>query len=146
MSEYSEKLKDPRWQKKRLKILERDNFICQDCRDKKKTLHIHHKLYFKDKEPWDIPDEYLITLCEECHENEKIDMKNNCVELILTIKEFGFMAGDIWELIEGFRGLNYHTKFNHRIPYYINHLLANKEKFNSLAELCEKEEREALNG
>ena len=31
---YSEKLKDPRWQKKRLEILERDNFRCQYCGDK----------------------------------------------------------------------------------------------------------------
>jgi len=26
---YSEKLKDPRWQKKRLEILSRDNFTCE---------------------------------------------------------------------------------------------------------------------
>lgn len=30
---YSQKLRDPRWQKKRLEILERDSFTCQHCHD-----------------------------------------------------------------------------------------------------------------
>ena len=42
---YKEKLLDPRWQKKRLEILNRDNFTCQCCGDDKKTLNIHHKYY-----------------------------------------------------------------------------------------------------
>jgi len=46
---YSEKLKDPRWQKKRLKVLERDNWECKQCGEKEETLHIHHLLYDKDK-------------------------------------------------------------------------------------------------
>lgn len=28
---YAEKFKDPRWQKKRLKIMERDNWKCCEC-------------------------------------------------------------------------------------------------------------------
>ena len=64
---YSEKLKDPRWQKKRLEILQRDNFTCQLCGDTETTLHIHHKKYFKNKEPWDINNKYLVTLCKHCH-------------------------------------------------------------------------------
>lgn len=64
---YSEKLKDPRWQKKRLEILERDKFTCQLCGDDETTLHVHHKKYFKNKEPWDINNKYLITLCKYCH-------------------------------------------------------------------------------
>jgi len=63
--DYSGKLKDPRWQKRRLKTFERDNWCCQLCGDDKTTLNIHHKKY--GKEPWDVPDSYLITLCEHCH-------------------------------------------------------------------------------
>ena len=37
-SEYSQKLKDPRWQKKRLQILERDEWNCQICHDNESTL------------------------------------------------------------------------------------------------------------
>jgi len=64
---YSEKLKDPRWQKKRLKILKRDGFKCMCCLNKEKMLSIHHKYYRTDLEPWDYPDKSLITICQECH-------------------------------------------------------------------------------
>ena len=35
---YTELLKDPRWQKKRLEIYERDNFTCNQCKNTKKTV------------------------------------------------------------------------------------------------------------
>lgn len=63
---YIELLKDPRWQKKRLQILERDNWTCQDCYDTTTTLNVHHLHY--GEAPWDVPDGLLITLCEPCHE------------------------------------------------------------------------------
>jgi hypothetical protein len=65
---YAEKLKDPRWQRKRLQILERENFTCEQCEDKTKTLHVHHYYYVKGRDPWDYPDFALAVLCEECHE------------------------------------------------------------------------------
>ena len=64
---YSEKLKDPRWQKKRLEILERDKWMCKNCRSTDKTLHVHHRLYEKGVEPWETKNKYLVTLCDECH-------------------------------------------------------------------------------
>lgn len=64
---YSEKLKDPRWQKKRLEIMQRDNFQCQACCDDKETLHVHHSYYEKGKEPWEYPDDSMRCLCEVCH-------------------------------------------------------------------------------
>jgi hypothetical protein len=64
---YSEKLKDPRWQKKRLEIFERDEFTCRICRNDKETLHAHHRFYQDGVEPWDYPDDVIITLCETCH-------------------------------------------------------------------------------
>ena len=67
MTIYSEKLKDPRWQKKRLKIMNRDKFTCKLCEDVKTTLNVHHKEYIKDNDPWDYPDNLLITLCMDCH-------------------------------------------------------------------------------
>lgn len=62
---YSELLKDPRWQKKRLQIMERDGFACKLCGNKEKTLHVHHLAY--TKKPWDADDKELVTLCESCH-------------------------------------------------------------------------------
>ena len=64
---YKEKFKDPRWQKKRLKILERDDWACQVCFDTESTLNVHHKYYKWKADPWDYPDDALISLCEECH-------------------------------------------------------------------------------
>lgn len=65
---YSQKLKHPKWQKKRLEILQRDNFKCRLCDDDNSTLHIHHLKYIGFKsDPWDIDNDFLITYCEDCH-------------------------------------------------------------------------------
>ena len=76
MKTYSEKLKDPRWQRKRLEIMSRDYFACTECGDHKSTLNVHHWRYKKD--PWEADDNDLTTLCERCHgriENLKKDME-----------------------------------------------------------------------
>jgi hypothetical protein len=65
---YIEKLKDPRWQRKRLQILERDNWTCRSCGDNQGTLHVHHMLYIKNLDPWDYKDGAYQTLCDYCHE------------------------------------------------------------------------------
>lgn len=65
---YAEKLKDPRWQKKRLEIMERDNFTCLMCKSTAQTLNVHHGFYKKNTDPWDYPNETLHTICEECHD------------------------------------------------------------------------------
>lgn len=68
---YAEKLKDPRWQKKRLLICERDGWKCRNCDDASKTLHVHHCHYVKGN-PWDTPDELLLTLCASCHDARQV--------------------------------------------------------------------------
>ncbi len=65
---YHQKLKNPRWQKRRLQIMERDDFACRHCDSKDTTLNVHHAYYEKGKDPWDYEDEMLFTLCEACHE------------------------------------------------------------------------------
>jgi len=67
MRKYSEKLKDPRWQKRRLEIFNRDNWTCQKCGSTTKTLNVHHKGYIYGLDPWEYDDEYLVTVCEDCH-------------------------------------------------------------------------------
>jgi hypothetical protein len=62
---YTEKLKDPRWQKKRLEILQRDEFTCVLCGDKESTLHVHHHTY--SGQPWHIESSKLKTVCSDCH-------------------------------------------------------------------------------
>lgn len=65
---YFDLLKDPQWQKKKSKIMDRDNFQCRECGDGKTTLNVHHTYYTRDAKPWEYPDESLRTLCEKCHE------------------------------------------------------------------------------
>ena len=67
MSTYSEQLQHPKWQKKRLEILQRDNFSCCLCSDKETQLQIHHKRYVNGKDVWDYDSNDLQTLCKRCH-------------------------------------------------------------------------------
>lgn len=69
MALYSEKLKHPRWQKKRLEIFQRDNWRCRQCGDSETELSVHHTAYRKGSAPWDYDGNELITLCVNCHEN-----------------------------------------------------------------------------
>lgn len=67
-TDYAEQRRDPRWQKKRLQIMERDGFKCISCDASDKTLHIHHAYYVKGRMPWEYPNFSLSTMCWECHE------------------------------------------------------------------------------
>lgn len=62
---YKEKLLDPRWQRCRLEILNRDNFRCRYCNDDKTELHVHHLKY--QGEPWEGDLQNKITVCKTCH-------------------------------------------------------------------------------
>lgn len=64
--EYHKALKHPKWQKKRLRVFQRDNWRCTKCRDTETELHVHHLKYTK-KYPWNEPMINLTTLCSNCH-------------------------------------------------------------------------------
>ncbi len=82
---YSEKLQDPRWQKKRLQVLERDNFTCTLCSDSDSTLHVHHEKYYKN--PWDVEMDDLKTICCDCHSVIEFLKKGKEVDKILKIQK-----------------------------------------------------------
>jgi len=64
---WSEQYKHPNWQRMRLLIFNRDNFICQSCSNHHRLLHVHHTKYSKNKFIWEIDPSTLVTLCEVCH-------------------------------------------------------------------------------
>lgn len=70
LTPYQQKLLDPRWQKKRLEILERDNWTCTNCGRTDLNLQVHHEFYSGN--PWDIDSSKLKTLCYVCHEGKHI--------------------------------------------------------------------------
>ena len=81
---YSQKLRDPRWQRKRLEILQRDGWRCLSCQSETKTLQVHHVVYQR-REPWDYPDHCYQTFCEDCHKErqELIDKAVDALRLAL---------------------------------------------------------------
>jgi len=100
---YADLLKDPRWQKRRLEILNRDNFTCQYCGADYMTLHVHHKAYSKEfMEPWNYSDRALTTLCENCHKDAHNGMDEALDLLKEAIKIAGMLPKDIKEIAEGF--------------------------------------------
>jgi hypothetical protein len=64
---YSDDLKHPLWQRKRLEVLQSHEFKCEWCEDKEATLHIHHSYYQRGLKPWEYPIESLHPLCKTCH-------------------------------------------------------------------------------
>ena len=95
---YWELLRDPRWQQKRLKVMERDEWTCQDCVEGGKTLNVHHTYYERGNMPWDYPDWSLMTLCEECHEkrHDLLDRSKQALGLLDTpfLRDvFGYAKG-----------------------------------------------------
>jgi len=95
---YSEKLKDPRWQKKRLEILSRDKWHCMWCGDNLEMLIVHHLWYERGKEPWECPDEALITVCETCHRTEFEERSTIEQELLELLRRTGWSASDVADL------------------------------------------------
>ena len=62
--DYKKQIKHPKWQKKRLEILERDEYTCRLCNDKDTQLHVHHKYYNNKIKYWEYSDNCYITLCK----------------------------------------------------------------------------------
>ena len=100
---YGDKLLDPRWQKKRLEVLEESNFTCTRCGDKEKTLHVHHYSYSKSRNPWDTDIDSLTCLCCDCH---KIEHLSNLTpleqELVDEIIVYSVMYGGLNETANSF--------------------------------------------
>lgn len=90
---YYEKLKDPRWQRKRLEVMQRDDFACTRCGAKDETLNVHHWFYAKSGNPWDAKTNHLDTLCEDCH--VKVEgMIMACKSMIQKFKDLDFCLMD----------------------------------------------------
>lgn len=90
---YSDKLKNPKWQRCRLEVMQRDNFTCTLCGDDRTTLNVHHEDYSGN--PWEISHELLKTVCQHCHAvihklseykitniHKKISINRRCWEVV----------------------------------------------------------------
>jgi len=93
---YFDKLKSPKWQKKRLQILQRDNFTCTSCGSTETELHVHHLMYDFKKEPWEIDNKLLTTFCTDCHKR-----RHDLEKLIKRVLSES-MSNEKYNLIVGF--------------------------------------------
>jgi len=117
---YFEQLKDPRWQKRRLQVMERDEWACQVCGDSESTLNVHHKHYFKGRAPWEYEDSELITLCESCHEMAGAQ-EDERKRLFARLRVDGpYSIGEAIGLLAGWANQNCGydlSEFQHQSPY-----------------------------
>jgi len=71
--DYNKYLRSPEWKAKKLLVLERDNYKCQQC-GYTNNLHVHH-LTYENVTNEQLDD--LVTLCKRCHRSEhKKKVKN----------------------------------------------------------------------
>lgn len=104
---YSEKLLDPRWQKKRLDVLNYNDFSCEICGDSASTLHVHHKMYAKGREPWDYELDQYSVLCKTCHSHEHFQEVDLFFEVMSRLNLDGpYNKTDASFLIAGFAGID----------------------------------------
>jgi len=92
--------RDSRWQKKRLEIMERDEWKCRSCgkgKDDEILLNVHHSYYEKGKSPWEYGNHTLVTWCEKCHTRRHNMLKD--IQLYFA-NASGHVAGGLWMLTQ----------------------------------------------
>ncbi len=73
---YLKLLRSPKWRRKALQILKRDNYQCTVC-GSGEILEVHHTFYYDNyPDPWKYPNESLITICHNCHSNYHLANKS----------------------------------------------------------------------
>ena len=102
---YRSQYLDPRWQKKRLKVMESTGFKCENCQSETNTLNVHHKQYIPNRDIWDYRLNQFLVLCEGCHEayHSEFDWLNEVIGSVdpRTLSRKGmaaFLAG--WGSVE----------------------------------------------
>ncbi len=93
-SAYLALLRDPRWQKRRLEIMGRDDFTCMSCARADKTLNVHHRYYLRGHKPWEYDDDCLVTLCQDCHHGIQVE-RDMMLDSIKKLREgeYGVIRG-----------------------------------------------------
>lgn len=99
---------NPLWQRKRLKIFERDGWACQRCFDESEQLEVHHLVYKEGIPYWEYQEHELITLCRTCHQYETDNIKKAIDLLAYNVKTSGLLSDEILKLA------SYHSNYNRK--------------------------------
>ena len=109
---YAEQIKHPKWQKKRLEVLEHYNFTCQECGEKEKELHVHHPFYKKNVMIWDYAIGELMCLCCDCHKDaHSIDDKIKTHLSVLSYSQKKL----VFSYVKSFNNETELRKFHHKV-------------------------------
>ena len=136
---YAEKLKHPKWQQRRLQLLESAKWKCERCSTKEVTLHVHHHFYRSRANPWDYPDYAYVVLCENCHADAEQENKQ-FKEHIECLYEIGNLSVDA---VVGFIKA---LRMQHRVqsdPSYTE-LIQNRAQAWGFARAYQADERDLL--
>ena len=102
---YHAALRDPRWKEFRLDFIESRKTEhgvseCSDCgEDTRGSLHVHHRLYRHNSEPWEYDFSELRLICATCHARIH-ETEKRVRALVLTIAphesyEFDDLLGEL---------------------------------------------------
>jgi hypothetical protein len=104
---YLAKLKDPRWQKKRLECFQAAGWKCERCHSGTKPLNAHHRQYRPGREPWEYELGELVCLCEDCHAREHNKVSAGGVSSLTLDKQLARYEGIIGRLQHGSQATGY---------------------------------------
>jgi len=127
---YSEKLRDPKWQRLRLEKLEQAGWSCEHCDNSDEELHVHHRHYVRGRDPWEYELDELQVLCKTCHKahhdtREELDRLIGASDPATLSYLLGYLradaacwAGDNFRLSDAEQVGGAVARFAHRIPGY----------------------------
>ena len=97
---YREQLQHPKWQKKRLEIMQRDKWTCLSCAQMDHTLHVHHLYYMPKLKAWEYDNDGMVTVCYECHDKLTKDLPKlaGIIAFKILIKDI-----DVFELSDKYK-------------------------------------------
>lgn len=95
-NDYFASYQNPLWQKKRLENLQLANYECVNCGNKDNQLHVHHKQYFKGRNPWEYDNDQLEVLCESCHKDTHHVI--NAIKMMISYSD----TSEIFNILSGY--------------------------------------------
>jgi hypothetical protein len=116
---YQKKLQNPKWQKKRLEILQRDDFKCQSCGADNEELHVHHKWYEYGKDIWDYENECFQTLCHLCHNEIELHLKEILVDIVMDLRKSVIIQPDYTCILNLLNSISYKSEYASYNPYQV---------------------------
>ena len=91
-------------------MLEFYKWTCQECGGRESSLHVHHRYYKKNTNPWDYQDAAFTCLCEHCH--TKVHSVMDELKKVLR----GFDIKD-YQLILGY-AIAHHFDFSKEVDFH----------------------------